>query len=207
MLFYGLFRLVLTYSCLYKIYILVCLRFLPEDRMSRRRRSFRRSRRGISPVISTIIIVAVAIAISIAVAFWLGGITSIFTRFEKLEITSAYATASGSDTWKIVLTVKNTGTTATTITDIFINNIPISDYNGQISADGDNGDNHVKFNDESQDTQGIDQINYPLDTGEDVTITFYLKSDTAHTFTHGQSVTITIHTAGGQDYPQTVVLP
>jgi len=56
-----------------------------------RLKSFRDNRKAISPVISTIIIVAVAIAISIAVAFWLGGITSIFTRFEKLEITTAYA--------------------------------------------------------------------------------------------------------------------
>jgi len=46
----------------------------------------RLNRRGISPVIATIIIVAVAIAIAIAVAFWVVGIAGLFTRFEKLEL-------------------------------------------------------------------------------------------------------------------------
>jgi flagellin-like protein len=49
-------------------------------------------RRGISPVIATVIIVAVTIAVSIAVAYWMGGLASFFTRFEKIEIGSAYAT-------------------------------------------------------------------------------------------------------------------
>ncbi|MGQ9461354.1 MAG: archaellin/type IV pilin N-terminal domain-containing protein, partial [Candidatus Bathyarchaeaceae archaeon] len=42
-------------------------------------------RRGISPVIATVIIVAVTIAVSIAVAYWMGGLASFFTRFEKIE--------------------------------------------------------------------------------------------------------------------------
>jgi flagellin-like protein len=50
-----------------------------------------KNRYAISPVIATIIIVAVTIAVAIAVAFWMGGLTGVFTRFEKLEITSAYA--------------------------------------------------------------------------------------------------------------------
>ncbi|MCD6444986.1 DUF4352 domain-containing protein [Candidatus Bathyarchaeota archaeon] len=160
--------------------------------MSRTRRSFRRGRRGISPVISTIIIVAVAIAISIAVAFWLGGITAIFTRFEKLEITSAYATSyedSENYNWTVKLIVKNTGTSDATIENILINNIPYTDYG----------------------TSGVD-INWSLPislpTGEDVAIEIYINATAGdYTFAHGQSVTITLHTAGGQDYPKTVALP
>ena len=40
----------------------------------------------ISPVIATVIIVSVAIAIAVAVAFWMTGITGLFSRYEKLEI-------------------------------------------------------------------------------------------------------------------------
>lgn len=87
-------------------------------------KKFRENRKAISPVISTIIIVAVAIAISIAVAFWLGGITGIFTRFEKLEIPTAYAVSTATG-WEITLEVKNTGTTQTTITDVLVNGIPV----------------------------------------------------------------------------------
>ncbi|MEM2927278.1 MAG: archaellin/type IV pilin N-terminal domain-containing protein, partial [Candidatus Bathyarchaeia archaeon] len=50
-----------------------------------------KSRKAVSPVIATIIIVAIAISIAIAVAYWMVGITGAFTRFEKLEIVSAYA--------------------------------------------------------------------------------------------------------------------
>ncbi|MEM3545257.1 MAG: archaellin/type IV pilin N-terminal domain-containing protein, partial [Nitrososphaerota archaeon] len=50
-----------------------------------------RSKSGISPVVATVILVAVAIVIAIAVAFWASGLVGIFTRFEKIEIVSAYA--------------------------------------------------------------------------------------------------------------------
>jgi len=77
-----------------------------------------RSRLGISPVVATVILVAVAIVIAIAVAFWASGLVGIFTRFEKLEITSAYADVGKS---QVVLIVKNTGSSDTVIDAIFIN--------------------------------------------------------------------------------------
>jgi len=185
------------------------------------RRKLGRSRRGISPVISTIIIVAVAIAISIAVAFWLGGITSIFTRFEKLEITSAYVAETttidiDTDTvtaWNITMEIKNTGTTDATITDVLINNIPASAYTGQIyssTSDADKDEVLFRLVDGASGTNSTSDINCPVKAGQTVVLTFYLlesSSDSDYTFTHGQSVTITIHTAAGQDYPKTVVLP
>ena len=75
-----------------------------------------RSKSGISPVVATVILVAVAIVIAIAVAFWASGLVGIFTRFEKLEIVSAYW-----DEDKVVLHVKNTGSADTVIDAIFVN--------------------------------------------------------------------------------------
>jgi hypothetical protein len=49
-----------------------------------------RGKAGISPVVATVILVAVAIVIAIAVAFWASGLVGVFTRFEKIEIQSAY---------------------------------------------------------------------------------------------------------------------
>jgi len=170
-------------------------------------KKFRENRKAVSPVISTIIIVAVAIAISIAVAFWLGGITSIFTRFEKLEITSAYAKAEnqigGKNTWLITMEIKNTGTSDTTIVDIFINNVPIFDYGTQIYNKAGTASGKVTF--DSTDV-GTNVISWRLPAGGVVTLTFQIV-DGAFSFTAGQSITITLHTAGGQDYPKTVVLP
>ncbi|MEM2216658.1 MAG: archaellin/type IV pilin N-terminal domain-containing protein, partial [Nitrososphaerota archaeon] len=65
-----------------------------------------RSKSGISPVVATVILVAVAIVIAIAVAFWASGLVGIFTRFEKIEIVSAYADVTDQ---QIILVVKNTG--------------------------------------------------------------------------------------------------
>ena len=82
-----------------------------------------RSRLGISPVVATVILVAVAIVIAIAVAFWASGLVGIFTRFEKLEISSAYYEMGTV----IVLVVKNTGSADTVIDMIFINGKPSND--------------------------------------------------------------------------------
>jgi hypothetical protein len=65
-----------------------------------------------------VILVAVAIVIAIAVAFWASGLVGIFTRFEKLEIVSAYYDGT---TGNVVLIVKNTGSSDTVIDAIFIN--------------------------------------------------------------------------------------
>ncbi|MEM2812119.1 MAG: archaellin/type IV pilin N-terminal domain-containing protein, partial [Candidatus Bathyarchaeia archaeon] len=51
----------------------------------------RHNQKAVSPVIATIIIVAVAIVMSIAVAYWMLGLATTFTRYEKLEFISAYA--------------------------------------------------------------------------------------------------------------------
>ena len=49
------------------------------------RRTFRGNVKAVSPVIATIIIVAIAITMSIAVAYWLLGLGSSFTKYEKVE--------------------------------------------------------------------------------------------------------------------------
>ena len=79
----------------------------------------KRNTSGISPVVATVILVAVAIVIAIAVAFWASGLVGIFTRFEKLEIVSAYADTDG-----VHILAKNTGSSDAVIDMIFINGKP-----------------------------------------------------------------------------------
>ena len=71
-------------------------------------------RRGISPVIATVIIVAVAIAISIAVAGWLFGLWGSFGTTEQLTVMPD-STLSGTT---LVLHVKNTGSKSAVITKV-----------------------------------------------------------------------------------------
>jgi flagellin-like protein len=150
-----------------------------------------KNRYAISPVIATIIIVAVTIAVAIAVAFWMGGLTGVFTRFEKLEIISAYAETADDSGWNIALIVKNTGTTTATIDNVFINGKPFSTYSD------------VKVNETTA-------LLYSIPTGSSKTLVVYLPSSSVSSssvFSSGMSVEVRIHTAAGQEYPRTVVLP
>jgi flagellin-like protein len=88
-----------------------------------------RKNSGISPVVATVILVAVAIVIAIAVAFWASGLVGIFTRFEKLEILSAYQ-GTGNDVNKIVIRVRNTGSSPTSVTEVVINGVNVGTPEG-----------------------------------------------------------------------------
>jgi flagellin-like protein len=80
-----------------------------------------RKNSGISPVVATVILVAVAIVIAIAVAFWASGLVGVFTRFEKIEIQSAYwDQPSGS----VIIMARNTGSSPTTIDMLIVNGVP-----------------------------------------------------------------------------------
>jgi FlaG/FlaF family flagellin (archaellin) len=74
---------------------------------------------GISPVVATVILVAVAIVIAIAVAFWASGLVGVFTRFEKIEIQSAYWDGSA-----VVIIAKNTGSSIAVVDMILANGAP-----------------------------------------------------------------------------------
>ena len=160
-------------------------------------RNIRSDRRAISPVIATIIIVAVAIVMSIAVAYWMMGLATTFTRYEKLEYTAAYA-VSGGGGWNITIIVKNTGSAVATISNFFFNGIPFEEIsNGSVTITCNNAD----FNS----TVGV-----PLDPGESmkflIDLPSYIKIGT-YSPAPGITLEITIATATGNQYPKTIVLP
>ena len=142
------------------------------------RKSFKEDAKAVSPVISTIIIVSVAIVMSIAVAYWMLGLGSSFTRFEKLEIRSAYTDGD----FTVHLDVKNTGSAALTIDQVFLNGRPADSYNNV--------------------TVSWDSVN--LEPGQDTTGTISLSEEE---WSSGMSIEVTIKTAAGREYPKTVVLP
>jgi flagellin-like protein len=145
-------------------------------------------RRGISPVIATVIIVAVTIAVAIAVAFWMTGIVGLFTSAEKLEIVSLYAVPQQSGGWQINMTVRNTGTTPTSIDEIFINGVPHT------------GCKNVNF----------PELPKPLNPGNQTNIGITINKNAScgtTTFTAGGSIEVKLHTTGGKEYPKLTVLP
>ncbi len=136
-------------------------------------------RKGISPVIATVILVAVAVAIAIAVAFWAAGLAGAFTKFEKLEVTSGYADTSQT----LILNVKNSGSSDATISEVFVNDRPIL---------------------QATPTGAVNPaIPIALKSGQTTIIT--LRFNTA--LSSGVTYDIKIHTASGTDYPKAIVVP
>ncbi len=85
-------------------------------------KNLRHSRKALSPVVASIILIAVTVAVSIAVAAWMGALTTGFMATEELKITNvAFTEASGAVT-DITISIRNTGSTAVTITDVYISN-------------------------------------------------------------------------------------
>ena len=157
--------------------------------------------KAISPVIATVIIVSVAIAIAVAVAFWMTGITGLFTRYEKLEVVNAYAIANESTGhFYIILTVKNTGSSDATIDEIFINGKPLSVVGAVVTT------NETAATNPGNVTDWISTISQSLASGDELKLVIDLGT-IGSTFKHGQIVEVKIHTVAGNEYPRSVQLP
>ena len=170
-------------------------------------------RRGISPVIATVIIVAVTIAVAIAVAFWMTGIVGLFTAAEKLEIVSANAVnLGGGQGWTVTLTVRNTGTTTTSIDTIYING-----YEAFVQNDAQPQLSCVDNLQAQVDNQPVNQLPVTLQAGQSVTIRFNINPGQACNYVPtgvavftpaaGGSIEVKLHSTGGKEYPKLLVLP
>jgi len=82
-------------------------------------RKFRKSVKALSPVVASIILIAVTVAVSIAVAAWMGALTIGFMGgSEQVEIRNiAFSTGIAT------LTIKNTGTAAVSLQEVWVNNV------------------------------------------------------------------------------------
>jgi flagellin-like protein len=165
-----------------------------------------KDKKGISPVITTVILVAVGIALAVAIGLWMSGLVATFTRFEKLEVTSAYA-VSTSGGWSVYVAAKNTGSADATITSLMINGIPTTSISGitgwKVNATV--GTTVVTSTDEDP---GNKPVSVPV--GATLKIQFYLTSNTkigSGTAISGITLNVVLHSAAGKDYPASVTLP
>jgi len=144
------------------------------------------NKKGISPVIATVIIVAVAIAVAIAVAYWVTGIIPAFTRYEELKISTSIINHEENAT----VVVKNTGSADATLDQILVNG---------------------RLNDTSPGwdvtTAGTDGL-LTLKPGDTAEITVYAKEwGEIDAFQSGVVYDFTVHTAGGGSYPASARAP
>jgi flagellin-like protein len=77
-----------------------------------------KSKKALSPVVASIILIAVTVAVSLAVAIWMGSLTTGQMGVEELRITKL---TWGSNNNGFTITVNNTGTRDSVITQIRVN--------------------------------------------------------------------------------------
>jgi len=164
-----------------------------------------RDRKGVSPVIATVILVAVAITVSVAVAYWMSGIAGQYTSFEKIELPVHYSQyvatiepAATTEGGNQTIEIKNSGSKDATINNIFLNNIPLKDYGvilswvypaGSVGIDG-----SLDFR-----TSTLD-ILIPVPKGTKVKIVIGIPLLTEGC-TPGTTIDLKITTAAGNQYP------
>ncbi len=158
-----------------------------------------RDKRALSPVIATVILVAVTIVVAVSVAYWMGAIAGSYTTFEQIEVNKYAKWVSGSSLWNVTIESKNTGSADATLTDIFVNDVPLKDYVGTAE---------LCYNGQNMTTLAqLSSINIPITKGNSITIVLQLGYSTTSGFTPGTTVSIKLHSAAGKDYPTSVKLP
>ncbi len=152
-----------------------------------------RKRKGVSPVIATVILVAVAITVSVAVAYWMSGIAGQYTKFEKVEIKTVLVSTDADLNWIIAITLKNSGTATATLESVFINNIAAT------NATYVPGVMNTTITDLSYSPA------YQLTSGDEQTFTVYIGVN-YRTLSPGTTINLKVHSASGMDYPKLVEL-
>jgi flagellin-like protein len=98
-------------------------------------RKLLKSRKALSPVVAAIILIAVTVAVSIAVAAWMGALTFTFMKTEELKITNmTFGGTSGVANNTITLSVRNSGTSKVTVTEVKINDV-VKTFSGTSAYD------------------------------------------------------------------------
>ena len=163
-------------------------------------------RKAVSPVIATVILVAVAITVAVGVSYWMGGISSQYTQFEKVEIQTGYATynssaaASGSY-WNVTMVIKNSGSADATINMVFLNDVPCDSSNYAVTSTPLNNWG-VSFA-----STGV-----VLQPGQSTTIYMLIDNppsaiNALANLSSGTTVNLKLHSAGGMDYIKLIKLP
>lgn len=159
-------------------------------------------RKAVSPVIATVILVAVALTVAVSVAFWMGGIAGQYTKFEQVEINTAYSVMHTGEGWKIHVYCKNTGTETATITTVYVNEVPMNStgYGASDFPPDGNGDRVVT---------SVNSTGTTISSGEETTVYVWIYNDGTvgySEFSSGTTCTVILHSANAADYIKLVEL-
>jgi hypothetical protein len=128
-----------------------------------------------------------------ASSYWANGLASSFTRFEKLEVKAIYVVRIDG-TYVVTVRYINKGARSTTVDSVLLNGVPYSSFLPSATIGGDLG-----------------QLPSPCETGVDKVATITIRQGTSdptgNELGSGITLTVTLGTSGGNNYPASVILP
>jgi flagellin-like protein len=139
----------------------------------------RKNKKALSPVVASIILIAVTVAVSIAVAVWMGGMTTSFMDTEQVEV----RTVSFPEANNVTVSIRNSGATAVTIQEVWINNVDQSDIAVNVT--------------------GVD-VHLPITIGANKQLSITISP---YAWTAGDSYQIKVVTSGGNNFIKNAVPP
>jgi flagellin-like protein len=152
-----------------------------------KRKSLKKNKKALSPVIATVILVAVTITVAIAVAYWMGGIAGLYTRLEKVEVTSVSQSYSAVNGWTLTIGLKNTGSADANVDNLMIDGNLYSSMGVTCTPD-------------------IATSPLLVSAGSaTVTLSVRIPIGT-HGCSSGTTIDLKLHTAAGKEYPSMVTL-
>ena len=156
-----------------------------------------RPRRGISPVLGTVILLAVGMIIAMGSAFWLTGMSGQYSNVDVMQIDHVYSVIDSSvnnSRWMIVLSLRNSSPSPCHILYVFVNERPIDEYN-------------ITFGGALTNTYSIGtslpEDGFVMESGESTNAYVWIGSDL---FSSGTSVSVRLQNTGGISYISQVKL-
>jgi len=93
-------------------------------------RTLKKNAKALSPVVASIILIAVTVAVSVVVAAWMGGMSiGLMGNAEQGTITNIAFNVGGTN-GTMTVTVSNTGNSAVTITNAYVNTVTATTSSG-----------------------------------------------------------------------------
>ena len=134
-----------------------------------------------------LLLAVVTIVLTITIGYWMGGVTSIFTKREQVEITGAQANRLEDGGWMITLQVKNTGSIDAILDLLLINGKAPSEFGpGAVAVEP--------------------SLPFSLQAGSGVkTVSISVKTGTAG-FITGGTIDVEFRSSSGRHYPKPVLL-
>lgn len=145
-----------------------------------------KTKKGISPVIATVILVAVAVVIAAALAGFSSSLFGSYSQSAQIAVRSINLNAATEDG---SMDIVNRGGSAEMITKVSVTNFGVADDPTAGTGDIQNG------------------LGAPvIDANSDATIDFTGIDEGPNTLTAGQTVTVTVSTESGQTYTLSTVV-